>query len=182
MLSSIDSQALDLLSTRQALTVRLRRKVSYKRAQNLAEINAPWTSVIPTEPTVDFADAVWWQRPGTLNLNEIGPLPVKTRLYRELEGEILLPKSLKPTFHISHFGIEVNTNLSRQCSINLTTTLVFCRDASLRYYWFRSFYTCAEIPQWSNSRTARGDRNNVSQGSTAYLSFSTRISRTDRPP
>ncbi|KAJ3872795.1 hypothetical protein F5051DRAFT_444863 [Lentinula edodes] len=106
MLSSIDSQALDLLSSRQALTVRLRRKVSYKRAQNLAEINAPWTSVIPTEPTVDFVDAVWWQRPGSLNLNETGPLPVTTRLYRELEGEILLPKSLKPTFHISHFGIE----------------------------------------------------------------------------
>ncbi|KAJ4494744.1 hypothetical protein C8J55DRAFT_497540 [Lentinula edodes] len=105
-LSSIDSQALDLLSSRQALTVRLRRKVTYKRAQNLAEINAPWNSVIPTDPTVEFADAVWWQRPGSVNLNETGPMPVKTRLYRELEGEILLPKSLKPTFHISHFGIE----------------------------------------------------------------------------
>ncbi|KAJ4477342.1 hypothetical protein J3R30DRAFT_3290821 [Lentinula aciculospora] len=116
-LSSTDSQALDLLSSRQSLTVRLRRKVTSNSAQTFAELNAPWNATqgaILTEPTVEIADAVWWQRPGSVNINETimnSTMQSKTRLYREMEGEILLPKNLKPTFRISHFGIEYSVVL-----------------------------------------------------------------------
>ncbi|KAJ3987412.1 hypothetical protein F5890DRAFT_1405227 [Lentinula detonsa] len=111
-LSSTDSQALDLLSSDRALAVRLRRKVTSNRAQNLAEFNAPWNATqgaVSTEPIIDIAGAVWWQRPGSTSSNETGinsTMLSKVILYKELEGEILLSKSLKPTFHISHFGIE----------------------------------------------------------------------------
>ncbi|KAJ3785368.1 hypothetical protein GGU10DRAFT_355079 [Lentinula aff. detonsa] len=111
-LSSTDSQALDLLSSHRALAVRLRRKVTSNRAQNLAEFNAPWNATqgaVSTEPIIDIAGAVWWQRPGSTSSNETGINPTtlsKVILHKELEGEILLSKSLKPTFHISHFGIE----------------------------------------------------------------------------
>ncbi|KAJ3830104.1 hypothetical protein EV361DRAFT_923544 [Lentinula raphanica] len=115
-LSSTDSQALDLLSSRQALTVRLRRKIISNRAQNLAEYNASWTpGVFSTEPVIDIADAVWWQHPdsedttpsaGITMASDAATIQSKTRLYRELEGEILLSRHLKPTFHISHFRVE----------------------------------------------------------------------------
>ncbi|KAE9405196.1 hypothetical protein BT96DRAFT_812587 [Gymnopus androsaceus JB14] len=106
VLTSKDYQALDLLSSPRVLTVILRRKV-INNENNLGESKPLWKGHIQTEisrePAQDIATAVWWQRPDDeMNIVQNTATP-RTR---ELEGEILLSKSLKPTFHISHFGIE----------------------------------------------------------------------------
>lgn len=108
VLTSKDYQALDLLSSPRVLTVILRRKV-INNVNNLGESKTLWKGHIQTEisrePAQDIATAVWWQRPDDeMNIVQNTATP-RTR---ELEGEILLSKSLKPTFHISHFGIEVS--------------------------------------------------------------------------
>ncbi|KAF5391659.1 hypothetical protein D9757_002486 [Collybiopsis confluens] len=104
-LTSADSQALDLLSSRQALAVRLRRKIASKHAGTRAEIGAPWSGLWPSmEDSVDVLhSAIWWKRPGD---NISSGDTSGSQLSRELEGEILLSKNLKPTFRISHFGTE----------------------------------------------------------------------------
>lgn len=102
----MDSQALDLLSSRQVLCVTLRRKVT-SSAHRYGEFYSPWIpqKEILTEPAEDIATAVWWRRPN--DAVNVADHPAASRT-RELDGEILLSRSLKPTFHISHFGIEVS--------------------------------------------------------------------------
>ncbi|KIK55159.1 hypothetical protein GYMLUDRAFT_176075 [Collybiopsis luxurians FD-317 M1] len=105
-LISTDSQALDLLSSPQAVVVKLRRTVTSNHAANFAEYNAPWIMGSSTDSVDDLHSAVWWKRPGDNVPNDETNTTSGSRLCRELEGEIVLSKNLKPTFRISHFGTE----------------------------------------------------------------------------
>ncbi|KAF9068954.1 hypothetical protein BDP27DRAFT_1326169 [Rhodocollybia butyracea] len=105
ILTSEDSQVVDLLSSGQALAVKLRRRISSNPALHFAELNAPWTNVyapISTAFSEDVCTASWWKR-----LNSLQDSAATTKSFsREIEGEIVLSKTLKPTFQISHFGLE----------------------------------------------------------------------------
>ncbi|KAG7089397.1 hypothetical protein E1B28_011085 [Marasmius oreades] len=104
LLSSADSQALDLFSVRPAIDVRLRRQVHCRHELVRAEINRPigmlgFTKKTKNQSSEDSALAVWWLSPE--GCREAGDGLVSRRMH----GELSLPTSLKPSCEISHFRI-----------------------------------------------------------------------------
>lgn len=95
-MESSDEQALDLLSSPKAITVRLQRRMVYSsKADRRPQSNA---ETVEWKAAVDYLDtAVWWPAPGD-----------QTNSSRTLNGEFLLSKELKPSAEVLDFSIKVS--------------------------------------------------------------------------
>ncbi|KAJ6507885.1 hypothetical protein C8R47DRAFT_60614 [Mycena vitilis] len=88
---SDDLQALNLVCTPATTNVYLHRQLTYNQAPAAAEYNA--RHPLADSVLLEISRAVWWP----VNEGRSGSC--------RLDGEIHLPKSLKPTSSISHFSI-----------------------------------------------------------------------------
>ncbi|KAJ8494403.1 hypothetical protein ONZ45_g13241 [Pleurotus djamor] len=102
-LCSSDIQALDLLSSPNAIVVRLRRRVAY-RDPNLSLASKMEVGISTSDSITDSESAVWW--PSVEGAAVIGDSP-----RRLLSGEVHLQKNLKPTTAIGNFCIEYSIAL-----------------------------------------------------------------------
>ena len=116
LLSSRDSQALDLFSKREAIDVRLRRHISHRHHVVRADVNCsiPILTKVNSQPHEDSAMGVWWVSAEGCPEDEDGWIK------RRMNGEIHLPKSLKPTCEIAHFSISVSPLISIHASVSKT--------------------------------------------------------------
>ncbi|KAI3604989.1 hypothetical protein WG66_001905 [Moniliophthora roreri] len=87
--SSLDVQALDVARPGDSIKLYLRRTIKYQRPSD-SKFN--WN-----EATKDVCTALWWNPPNTSGGTD--------RAVRYLEGEIQLPKDLKPSAKVEHFSI-----------------------------------------------------------------------------
>ncbi|KAJ7227394.1 hypothetical protein GGX14DRAFT_103947 [Mycena pura] len=86
-----DPQALSLVCTPLTTNVCLHRQTTFATAPAAAEFNARY---VVADPILEIARAVWW------------PVVVDDSGRRcRLDGEIHLPKSLKPSSTVSHFNV-----------------------------------------------------------------------------
>lgn len=88
-----DTQALDLLSVSSAIVLSLRRRVRFYNKTSSSRKDVAWNETVE-----DMGTASWWPSvdvPSTANT-------------RHLEGEIRLPKDLRPTSEMGHFSISVS--------------------------------------------------------------------------
>lgn len=97
-----DSQALNLVCTPAATNVSLHRQVKYSQAPAAAEFTVRETLA---DSVLQISRAVWW------------PVDEGRSGSRRLDGEIHLPKSLKPSSTVSHFSINVRRSLLSILSI-----------------------------------------------------------------
>ncbi|KAK1219394.1 hypothetical protein PQX77_017919 [Marasmius sp. AFHP31] len=103
LLLSRDSQALDLFSNREAIDVRLRRHINSRHDVMRTEVTHLMKMLpkVNNKPSEDSAVAVWWLSPEGCREIEGDD----GWITRRMNGEINLPKSLKPTCEIAHFSI-----------------------------------------------------------------------------
>ncbi|KAF9068961.1 hypothetical protein BDP27DRAFT_1522613 [Rhodocollybia butyracea] len=95
-LSSRDPQALDMIMASDCIEVHLQRKVAYSCAPGLEK-----RKVAEQESFREFGKAVWWPSP-TIQ---------RDPYTRHLDGEIKIPKDLRPTSLIDHFSISYSVIL-----------------------------------------------------------------------
>src|SRR6185369_3603025 len=88
-----DPKALGLFSSPSAVVVCLQRRVRLLNKPSQSRSDFTWY-----ESCEDVGRAVWWTASGT-------------GATRFLEGEIKLPKDLRPTTSISHFSVTVGSPL-----------------------------------------------------------------------
>ncbi|KAL0579583.1 hypothetical protein V5O48_002421 [Marasmius crinis-equi] len=106
LFTSKDTQALDLFTKREAIDIRLRRHVSFRHEVIRAELNwRPSIVNLKHKPHEDSATAVWWLSSEGSRETEDGWMS------RRMNGEITLPKSLKPSCEIAHFRISYTVAL-----------------------------------------------------------------------
>lgn len=91
---------LDVLSNPGSIMVKLRRRVRFFNAATATRKEVSWN-----ESVEDVATAVWWAAPP----HEACRSDAHTR---HLEGEIPLPKDLRPSCEIAHFSISYSVVLS----------------------------------------------------------------------
>ncbi|KAJ7808186.1 hypothetical protein B0H14DRAFT_2870976 [Mycena olivaceomarginata] len=91
-----DSQALKLVCTPATTNVCLQRQITYTQAPTAAEYYARnWSGDVPLDPVLEIYRAVWWPVDDGLGSGS-----------SRFDGEIHLPKSLKPSSNIPNFGID----------------------------------------------------------------------------
>lgn len=148
-----DLQALDLLCSPSSVSLCLRRRVGFFLRGGPSQ--PQWKDEM--KGTIeDVESAVWWP-----SLEGGASEPHK----RRLNGEIHLPKSLKPTSAMAHFSIVV-CDILRDCfkfaGPLLISGLVFHRDATVQSDWLYS-------ERYRRSSGApRRDCYFVSKGSSSY--------------
>ncbi|KAJ7158492.1 hypothetical protein C8R46DRAFT_1002107 [Mycena filopes] len=89
-----DSQALNLICTPATTNVCLHREVSFQQAPVAAEYSVPIDTV--TDSLLEISRAVWWP---VYDGRGVGGSC-------RFDGEMHLPKSLKPTSSMSHFSLK----------------------------------------------------------------------------
>lgn len=92
VLEARDSQLLDLLSAPSSVVVRLRRRVRFYNKPSSVRQDVAWNEAVE-----DMGTAVWWP-------SGDGRSDSYTR---RLEGELRLPKDLRPSSAMGHFSITV---------------------------------------------------------------------------
>ncbi|KIK55149.1 hypothetical protein GYMLUDRAFT_176179 [Collybiopsis luxurians FD-317 M1] len=95
-LSSRDPQALDMMTASDCIDVKLRRRVAYTCAPGIEK-----RKVALQESFREFSKAVWWSS-STMPSDPYN---------RYLEGEIRIPKDLRPSSLIDHFSISYSVEL-----------------------------------------------------------------------
>jgi hypothetical protein len=90
-----ESRAMDLLAIPSAISVVLRRRVRFFNKTCISREDVAWN-----ENVKDVITALWW--PSTTQ--EVR----SDATTRYLEGEIRLPKDLRPTSEMGHFSISVS--------------------------------------------------------------------------
>jgi hypothetical protein len=108
VLTSEDKQALDLLSSDNAIHVLLCRHIRYhmlaSHASKNKQVNSGW------KDTSEFLDgAVWWPVEGESRDGNT----------RKMHGEIRLSKDLMPSTSIAHFSVDVSKILRSACFFSL---------------------------------------------------------------
>lgn len=94
-LESRESAAIDLLAIPSAISVSLRRRVRFFNSTCTSMEGVAWN-----EKVDDLVTALWWPST-TQNVDSLATS-------RHLEGEIRLPKDLRPTSEMAHFSISVS--------------------------------------------------------------------------
>ncbi|KAJ7745723.1 hypothetical protein B0H16DRAFT_971557 [Mycena metata] len=87
-----DSQALNLVCTPATTNICLHREVSFQNAPVAAEYSVPRETQV-TDSILEITRAVWW------------PVYDGRGSSCRFDGEMHLPKSLKPTSNMSHFAV-----------------------------------------------------------------------------
>lgn len=126
-LESRDVQVLDVLSASSSIVAVLKRRVRYYGAATaISTLENGWKDSFD-----DVSSAVWWLAEGR---NE----DLQTR---HLEGEIRLPKEMKPTSAVGHFSVSVSSVHSSPHAIfrYLKFLFVSVRSSvmSIRCCWLR---------------------------------------------
>ncbi|ESK95334.1 hypothetical protein Moror_3906 [Moniliophthora roreri MCA 2997] len=93
---SIDRQTLDWVSNPNSIALTLCRKIKYYNAPAMAKSEVSWK-----ETSKDICTARWWPS-GTIQGDSQN---------RYLEGEIRLPKDLRPSSEVAHFSISYSVDL-----------------------------------------------------------------------
>ncbi|KAK7032321.1 hypothetical protein VNI00_013280 [Paramarasmius palmivorus] len=93
---SIDRQTLEWVSNPNSIALTLCRKVKYYNAPAMAKSEVSWK-----ETSKDICTARWWPS-GTIQSDPQN---------RYLEGEIRLPKDLRPSSRVAHFSITYSVDL-----------------------------------------------------------------------
>ncbi|THU84189.1 hypothetical protein K435DRAFT_783908 [Dendrothele bispora CBS 962.96] len=91
------SQALKLVSEPSSVVVCLRQCVRYFQASGAHKSKVAWEQSFE-----DVSTASLWVPPATIDSNRHG---IDDRTTRRLEGEIMIPKNLKPSSSMDHFSI-----------------------------------------------------------------------------
>ncbi|KJA16442.1 hypothetical protein HYPSUDRAFT_147727 [Hypholoma sublateritium FD-334 SS-4] len=105
-LEGCDTQALDLLSVSSAIVLSLRRRVRFYNKTSSSRKDVAWNETVE-----DMGSASWWPSadvPSTPNT-------------RYLEGEIRLPKDLRPTSEMGHFSISYTAVLGPFTAVGFTS-------------------------------------------------------------
>lgn len=125
-LEAHDVQAIDLLGAPGAIIVSLRRRVRYFNKTCTSRHDVAWNEAVD-----DICTAMWW--PSTSHDARSSPT------IRHLEGEVRLPKDLRPTSEMGHFSISVSTVPS--CRFRLA---FFVESPSKSAHAHHDFLLCAE--------------------------------------
>lgn len=107
VLQSEDAQALDLISAPSSVMLSLRRRVRFYNKASVGKTDVAWNESFETAGT-----AIWW--PSTTESSD--------SFTRYLEGEIQIPKDMKPTASISHFSIVYDVVLSPFSAVGFSST------------------------------------------------------------
>lgn len=91
-----DPDIIHLFSNPSAVVVSLQRRVRFFSKSSLAKQDISWKETVEETGT-----AVWWPSMGSSS----------SSLTRHLEGEVKLPKDLRPTSAMGHFSISVSYQL-----------------------------------------------------------------------
>ena len=115
-LESCDTQALDLLSVSSAIVLTLRRRVRFYNKTSSSRKDVAWNETVE-----DMGTASWWPS---------ADVP-STPSTRHLEGEIRLPKDLRPTSEMGHFSISVSYFDFLSSAVTHALVPVLCRPRSI---------------------------------------------------
>lgn len=115
-LDSCDTQALDLLSVSSAIVLTLRRRVRFYNKTSSSRKDVAWNETVE-----DMGTASWWPSADVAS----------TPSTRHLEGEIRLPKDLRPTSEMGHFSISVSYFGCLSSAVTHGLVSVLCRLRSI---------------------------------------------------
>ena len=173
MLDCSDVQALDLLSSDKAPTLRLRRvqSMQYSNEHDRAGQSKPLAHRNPLpvagykDEMDDVVDALWWPEapPG-------GNVERATEKIRVLQGELHLQSSLYPTTHLGHFSIKVSEFYHRAFTTKCDLLpAVYCGPVPAEHC---RFHTRRRSQGFSAGRACR-NRNGVCRGTSTDHVFYT---------